>query len=77
MGKFAELIALFRANQRIQMRPVLQRGAGFFYLQEQRLLLLAILFILFQLLAQLALAFAVFTQLAGNMLELRLGICQR
>ena len=42
------------------MRPVFQHGMGFFNLNEQRLLLLTIVAVLLELLAQFALALAVF-----------------
>ena len=65
------------------MRPVFQHGMGFFNLNEQRLLLLTIVAVLLELLAQFALALAVLTKLAGKLLKLLLHFgkaqigCQR
>ena len=56
------------------MRPIFQSGVGLFNLKEQRLLLLAVAFILLQLLTEFALALAVFAQLLSKLLQLGLGI---
>lgn len=53
LGKFTEFIAFFRANQRIEPRPVLHLLRGERDLLLQRLLALLVLGVLLQLLADL------------------------
>ncbi len=55
LGKLAEFISLFRADQRVQIAPVFDLLCDVFNLEHQRLLLLAVFTILLELLANFAL----------------------
>ncbi|VEA78578.1 Uncharacterised protein [Salmonella enterica subsp. arizonae] len=63
LGEFAELITLFRADQRIKIAPVFHLLRGLRHFRHQRPLVLPIICILFNLLADFPLACRVFTQL--------------
>ena len=60
LSKFTEFIAFFRANKGIKTAPVFDLLRGFVNLCHQRLLLLAVIRILLNLLANFALTFGVF-----------------